>query len=345
MCIFSGPIGAVSSTNILVGSVMQSQIVTIRDTRGGSRRVRRPIPDRPPMQLTIYSNTIQLNSGGRGEPTAMILPFPLIKGKNRVKLYDLSKYPKMFKDLGKMFTRLGKGRGILDFDMSYSNNGDKLRIHNVGSYKASIVPNYEGFKKLQAAQFNISPSVIKLLSQFYADGYGFIVCQIRQNAKYHPFGYTHEMRSDGKLFVPTKHHHGHVEGNPFKYHDAQTKMPGDEYDDDLDSVNSHMARTLAEGDAYLRQTVRRNSLSTYMDRPKIDWDHSIYIINFSRITRDPRYKQDHMNVVSADPGRIYKHHEYIKLNRFPKSFILPQIKSMHRLNIYSGYTHNHDLLI
>jgi hypothetical protein len=342
MCIFSGPVGAVSRTNILVGAVMQSHIVTVRDGRGGSRRVRRPVPDRPPMQLTIYSNTVQLNSGSRGEPTAMILPFPLIKGKNRVKLYDLSKYPKLFKDLDKMFTRVTKGMNSFSFD---SDSSSRLKIHNVGSYKASIVPNYESFKKLEISKFNISPSVIKLLSQFYSEGFGFIVCQIRQNATYHPFGYTHEMRPDGKMWVPTRHHHGHVDGNLVKYHDVQTRMPGDEYDEDVNSINSHMARTLADGDAYMRHTVRRNTLSTYMDRPKIDWDHSIYVINFSRITRDPRYQQDHMSITSADPGRIYKHQDYIKLNKFPNSFILPQIKSMHRLNIYSGYPHNHDLLI
>lgn len=339
MCIFSGPVGAVSRTNILVGAVMQSHIITVRDRQGGSRRVRRPVPGKPPMQLTIYSNTVQLNSGGRGEPVAMILPFPLIKGRNRVKMYDLSKYPKLFKDLDKMFTRVEQSNS---FDSDYSS--DRLKIHNVGSYKASIVPSYEHFKKLEVTKFNISPSVIKLLEQFYSTGYGFIVCQIRQNASYHPFAYTHEI-CEGKLFVPTRHHHGHVDGNPFKYHDVQTRMPGDEYDDDLDNVNTHMARTLAEGDAYLRQTVRRSTLSTYMDRPKIDWDHSIYVINYSRITRDPLYKKDHMNVTSADPGRIYKHHEYIKLDKFPKAFILPQIKSIHRLNIYSGYQHNHDLLI
>jgi hypothetical protein len=346
MCIFSGPVGAVSRTNILVGAVMQSHVVTVRDRQGGSRRVRRPVPDKPAMQLTIYSNTVQLNSGSHGEPTAMILPFPLIKGKNRIKLYDFSKYPKLFKDLDKMFKKVSRGGDMLSFDSDYmAQNSGRLKIHNVGSYKASIVPSYDSFKKLETSKFNMSPSVVKLLAQFYSTGFGFIVCQIRQNASYHPFAYIHEMMTDGKLFVPTKHHHGHVDGNPFKYHDTQTRLPGGEYDDDLDSVNSHMARTLAEGDAYLRHTVRRNSLSTYMDRPKIDWDHSIYVINYSRITRDPLYKKDHMNVTSADPGRIYKHHEYIKLNKFPTSFILPQIKSIHRLNIYAGYPHNHDLRI
>ena len=77
MCIFSGPVSNVSSTKIMVAAVMQSKIVTIHDKYGKPRRVRRPAKGTMPMQLTVYSNQVQLNSSASNEQTAMILPFPL----------------------------------------------------------------------------------------------------------------------------------------------------------------------------------------------------------------------------------------------------------------------------
>lgn len=42
--------------------------------------------------------------------------------------------------------------------------------------------------------------------------YGFIVCQMRPGEKRHPIGYGHSI-TDGKVFVPTYHHHSHEGGH------------------------------------------------------------------------------------------------------------------------------------
>ena len=44
-----------------------------------------------------------------------------------------------------------------------------------------------------------------------AGDFGFIVCQIRAGEKCHPIAYGHRL-TDGKVFVPTYHHHSHEDG-------------------------------------------------------------------------------------------------------------------------------------
>jgi len=344
MCIFSGPISHVSGTNIMVTTVMQSKIVTIRDKYGKARRVRRPAENTKPLQLTVYSNTIEINHAASSEQTAMILPFPLIKGKNRVKIMDLSNCKSLFKKLGKLFKSSRKNQGMtLDDATDYFANG-AIPVHQVGSYNTSIVPNFAAFDKLQYKQFGLSPEVKALLKQYYSKSYGFVVCILRKNAEYHPFGYTHEIRSDGKLFVPTRHFHSHSD-NSRLINDVQTRMPGEDFDEGVDYVENFMALTMSDADPYLQHTVKRTTLNNYREIPQVDWDHSIYVMNYSRVLNDERYKKEYMDVKAADPGRLYNIEKYFDTTEFPGSIIFPKINSVHRLNIYNGYKSNHDILI
>jgi hypothetical protein len=122
-------------------------------------------------------------------------------------------------------------------------------------------------------------------------------------------------------------------------------MPGEEYDDGIDDVDQYMAKTMTDADPYLQLTVKRNTLSAYREVPQIDWDHSIYVMNYSRVLKDERYKKPYMETKPADPGRLYTLDRYFDTTEFPASIIFPAIKSVQRLNIYSGYKGNHDLLI
>jgi len=342
MCIFSGPVSHVSGTKIMISAVAQSKIVTIRDKYGKTKRVRRAAEGTQPLQLTVYSNTVSVN--GMGEPTAMILPFPLIKGKNRVQIMDLSKNKNMFKNLDKLFKSKRNKELIMQNALEYFDDADSIAVRNVGSYTTSIVPNFASFDKLQYNAFGLSADVKNLLKQYYAKEFGFIVCILRQDAEYHPFGYTHEIRADGKLFVPTRHFHGNNGGaNPFVYNEAQTRLPDEpQYDDGVDEIDEFMQRTISDTDPYLHHTLKHG---TVRDVPDVDWDHSVYVINYSRILKDLHYKREYMEVKAADPGRLYNIDKYFDTTQFPGSIILPKITSVQRLNIFPGYKNNHDLLI
>jgi len=343
MSIFSGPISHVSGTNIMISSVMQSKIVTIRDKYGKARRVRRPAENTKPLQLTVYSNTIEINQAASSEQTAMILPFPLIKGKNRVQLMDLTNCKSLFKRLGKLF-KSKKNAMTLDDATDYFANGS-IAIQEVGSYNTSIVPNFDSFDKLQYNHFGLAPEIKDILKQYYSKSYGFIVCILRKNAEYHPFGYTHEIRTDGKLFVPSRHHYGRSNDSQLITKDRQTRMPGEHFDEGVDYVENFMAETMADNDPYLRHSIKRTALNNFREAPDVGWDHSIYVMNYSRVLTDERYKKPYMEVKPADPGRLYKLENYFDVTEFPGSIIFPNIKSVQRLNIYSGYKGNHDLLI
>lgn len=341
MCIFDGPVANVSTTKIFVTTVMQSKLVTIRDTYGKARRVRRPAENTKPLQLTVYSNSVQI--GSNHQQAAMILPFPLLKKNNRVKILDLSKCSNMFKKIDGLFKKK-KTKGLImqSLDHDYDENGT-LIVRTIGSYKASIVPNFAAFDKLQYNQYCLSLEVKQLLKQHYATDYGFIVCILRHNAEYHPFGYVHELRSDGKLFVPTRHFHSYDgSANPFQYTEAQTHIPDEHYDRELDVIEKHMAQTITEDDPYIQHTMRHGNVR---EIARVDWDHSIYILNHNRIVRDIHYQKKCMEITSADPGRLYNINKYFNPVDFPSCIIFPRITSANRLNIYPGYLNNHDLLI
>ena len=61
-----------------------------------------------PLQLTVISNILENINFNPENDDYIIIPFPLIKGKNRVKIIDLENYPKIFEDLSLTFTDLDK---------------------------------------------------------------------------------------------------------------------------------------------------------------------------------------------------------------------------------------------
>jgi len=219
--------------------------------------------------------------------TAMILPFPLIKGKNRVAVLDMSQYENFFEDIDLLFPiqqRSSEG--------AYSNSlmDSAIDVVKVGSYDVSVVPNYDQFTRLQFDKFNLHPDVTKLLGQYYSKNYGFMVCILRPQATYHPFAYVHELRNNGEMFIPTRHYHGNTsEGSRFgttmghsvfgKFHDRTELepdvMPYGDYDDDLGPDRSrdddnllmddlHLKNnfydTLMDGDEYISHQMRRTAL-------------------------------------------------------------------------------------
>lgn len=233
MCIIDGPVKHVSNTKILVAPVYQARIVKKTNDDEGSKLYKQPFGR--PMQLTIYSNQVDRDDsmldnemGVMVRPVAMILPFPLIKGKNRVKLLDLSRYKNIFEDLELLFPDASEfeyTNSTRSNSYSFDAKEQKLEVYYVGSYKASIVPRFEAFDQLQYKEFNLSPDVKELLRSYYAKGFGFVVCIMSKSgsgSQYHPFAYVHEIREDGRLFVPTRHYHRKPTLNPYaKYFDPE----------------------------------------------------------------------------------------------------------------------------
>lgn len=172
---------------------------------------------------SLFNQTSSLNTehifeipGVPKQPTAstndniaMVLPFP--EGEVELFSFEDDRY-KVFKDLQKLFPEpIAKSfRGARSYGASSNVALDcepPIVVEQMGSYDVSVVPSYEDFKRLQNDVFDLDKGFHHLLQREYSRGYGFVVCRLREGAKFHPIGYTHPMRSDGKLFIPTKHYH------------------------------------------------------------------------------------------------------------------------------------------
>jgi len=161
------------------------------------------IKDNKLSQLTVYSNTVETNN-----PVAMILPFPITEPKD-FEFVDFSDYTSLFHDLNKLFPTLSRARSMgfataNSFDLD---DAEPLPVTQVGNYKASVAFSLADLKRLKFDVFNFTPDVVELMSTYYSKGYGFVVCILDQSKEYHPFGYIHSMREDGRYFVPTRHYH------------------------------------------------------------------------------------------------------------------------------------------
>lgn len=147
----------------------------------------------------------------KGPTPAMILPFPAANPKNKVELIDLHENKTLFADLELCFPRLkeivsetGRGRGRL---ASHAPRSAKLAVERVGSYNISVAYSIEDLHRIDEDVFTVAPNVDSLLAKHYGKDFGFIICAFADNAEKHPLAYIHDVAEDGKLFIPTRHHH------------------------------------------------------------------------------------------------------------------------------------------
>ena len=350
MCIFSGSVDSVSTTKILVSRVYQTEIVEQKGSK-----YKKPVGN--PLQLVIYSNKVTLtpaDSDSVRVGTAMILPFPLLKGQNRVALLDMSKYPNFFDDVELLFP-------IAEIPQSYEALSNSIAdgyidVMKVGNYKASIVPTYADFNRLQFNEFNLHPDVSSLLGQYYSKNFGFIVCILKPQAMYHPFAYVHELRSNGELFVPTRHFHGSSEDTLYsarvdrsafgQFHDRLTTT--DTRSDLMDEVGlkNNFYDTLMDDDDYMTHQIRRRG-NRAKNAPAhgIDWDHDIYVINRPSALQGAFTRKPGVKVTLANPGRLSQVSNYINFKRMPVEVSFGEIGSLAKITIGKLYTDNHDLFL
>lgn len=149
-------------------------------------------------QLTIYSNEVSTKTHN-----AMILPVP---NPDSVQFHNFETYPSFFEDCEKCFRSIPT-RSAAHLTASFRMN-ESLPVYKVGSYLASIVPRFEDFMRLDRNLFELSNELLSMLSHFYDQRFGFIVCILKKGThNYHPFAYSHDLLEPSKLFLPTRHYH------------------------------------------------------------------------------------------------------------------------------------------
>lgn len=343
---FCGELDNVKNTKILVAKVFPCQVVDAVDRMGRNRKFKKPTG--PPLQLTIYSNQISLvrnpvDEQGRSN-TAMILPFPIIPGaKNRFKIFPMTKYGNIFDDLEMLFPDLPQ-KPARSEDM-------QLPTMNIGSYSVSVAKDLEQLSRVNPKVFKTTNDLIQLAGQYYPKNFGFLICILKTNAQYHPLGYVHEIRSDGKLFIPTRHHHVQDKNSKYSmnqfsnYHEWQTGQDGEidlgtasgsGRNSSID-LDNHFHDTIMQEDRWMRHQVRRNESATQINKQaRLDWDHQIYIVNHT-----PKLK----NIEVPLPDRLTNVYSYLSMNLMPQEITFNGIKTVVRLVLDNKTVGNRDLYI
>ena len=153
----------------------------------------------PNRQVLAYSMAIATS-----EALAMILPLPVPPGsaEDAVRFINLEGYPELFDDLRRGYPiprsrSLPPAAGIA-----------ALKVHDVGAFEASFVPNMADFSRLDP-RFSIAPAVWAKLPA-YAD-YGFAVFKLKtvtpRSQTIHPMALSFPTRRPDALFFPTVHIH------------------------------------------------------------------------------------------------------------------------------------------
>jgi hypothetical protein len=149
-------------------------------------------------QFLVYS--MQYEAAGE---LAMTLPLPTSRaaGEDAVDFIDLSGYSRFFLDLESGFPE-PRPRGL---SMDGPAAAAPLKVHQVGSFEASFVPDRADFGRLDA-RFRL-PDMTWDQLPVYAD-YGFAVFKLKAGAKkIHPMAFRFHTRDPERLFFPTVHVH------------------------------------------------------------------------------------------------------------------------------------------
>lgn len=155
-------------------------------------------------QVTVYANRVRLMRSTTYNECAMVLPFPA----GGCEMIDTTDTPDLFQSLDGLFPRSyfgGRGGGFGGMDDA------RLEVKSCGSYDYSVAPTLSDLARLDP-KLHIG-DVTDLLRREYGGGFSFLVCAIRESAKYHPIAYRHALDLGGglgsaKLFLPTLHEHG-----------------------------------------------------------------------------------------------------------------------------------------
>lgn len=243
MCIIAGEIEKVFATKIIVSALPNNK------------------------ELVVYCNTVKLNTDKK--PVAMILPYP--NGPAGVKVIATKEEDNAcFSRLNALFKVPTRG-GVM-----YANSlgaqpkslTKQLPVFRSGSYRYSVVKNYDELTRINNSVFNLNRDLKALLQEYSGKNFGFVVCIIDESANYSPFAYISD-RLNGELFVPTKHYHEH----------SSSYSKYDYVYSDLNDINFNV-NVAPAWESQMFVNSMGNIMNPSLDKNKndVDWDHDIYII-------------------------------------------------------------------
>jgi hypothetical protein len=175
MCCFTQPIELVADTHIFA--------------RSGNGR-----------QYLVYSMTF----AAVGD-LAMVLPLPVPRKprEDAVRFINLERYADFFDDMHLGFPTRGFARSL----HAVARGAPQLKVHDVGCFEASFVPQTADFDRLDE-RFRIPDDVWAQLP-IYCD-YGFAVFKLKGGLKrqdVHPMAFEFPRRNPELLYFPTVHIH------------------------------------------------------------------------------------------------------------------------------------------
>ena len=221
MCMFSTFVSSVANTNIFARNSVDAH------------------------QFLVYSMHYQADSD-----LAMILPLPTppSPSEDALRFIDLSGYPRFFDDMDQGFVK-----PICRNSAASAARASKptLKVHEVGSFQASFVPNLQDFVRLDG-RFRLPDQVWEQMPQ-YSD-YAFAVFKLQAGAKnVHPMAFEFPRRNPRKLFFPTVHvHDGIVEAYAHFDHSLYWQSPGDRVDGAFSSVGSSFDRSIGPAKQFMK---------------------------------------------------------------------------------------------
>jgi hypothetical protein len=152
-------------------------------------------------QVIVYQMALDAK-----EDLAMVLPIPVAKGtgEDGVTFFDLSGYPGLFEDLGRLFP-MPKSAGEPFGGVSRGVGAAKLKVQSVGAYDASFVPGLADFSRLDE-RFRLPVGVWDEVPGYA--GFGFAVFKLKAvHGEVHPMAFVFPTATPEQVFFPTLHIH------------------------------------------------------------------------------------------------------------------------------------------
>lgn len=231
MCIFSSAVKSVSETQIFARAASAAS------------------------QFLVYSMSYDAPS-----ELAMILPLPtpVATDETSVRFIDLSLYPSFFSDMNSGFP-VARSKSPIALA---AGRGQVLKVHEVGSFEASFVPQLADFERLDP-RFRLPPNTWSKLP-LYAD-YGFAVFRLKAGSReVHPMALEFASRNPAKLFYPTVH-----------VHDGAVKAKA-HFDHALFCQSSHTGLTWESSDVRGRGLVAREFMKMDRSAGLLDGETGVY---------------------------------------------------------------------
>jgi len=206
---------------------------------------------------------------------------------------------------------------------------------------------------------------MKIIRRYYSRNFGFIVCILQRSARYVPIAYVHELKKDGKLFVPVRQHHGFTTDTSFisnsrfyKYHQPKCSAfsestttgntnYGSGYDNE--SINGYLYDTMLASDniaddkiiQYQAKKTEHIDIST----SNVSREHKIYVINNEKLYNSKLKNTSGIKITYVGNKMMRNISNHIYMGNFPSEITFNNIKYICKVRIEKKYNGNQDLFL